>query len=241
MEDGSTVVFRLRPATLAAGFVLVFGVIANLAWATAITTTGPWFGASVGIAVYSVSLVLAALLAIVLVHQASARVAHLDGLLARLDRRISLLRTATSPVLRAAGLDDPELAIPSSEFEAGSSQGLVQLEKAGHDTLVTVAPATRSDGPGARAALLRQLVMERIAIREARADVWSAAAGPVVMALGFLAIASPMLPGADGFAAAHYVLNTTLILFLSYGMVPLVGWSILALGLVGSPGIRRRE
>lgn len=241
MEDGSTVVFRPRPATVAAGFVLLFGVIANLAWATAITTTGPWFGASVGIAVYSVSLVLASFLAIVLVLQASSRATHMDASLIRLERRIALLRAAAPRRESFDAFDDFELDVPSDGVTAGGSRALVRVEREGHDTLLSLPSGAHESARGARAALLSHLAYERTAIREARAEVWSMAAGPVLMALGFLAIAAPMLPGADGFATAHYILNTTLILFLSYGTVPLVAWSLVALGMMGSSRPRPKD
>ena len=85
---------RLRPSVLTAGFAVLFAVIANLAWATAIATTGPWFDAGTGLAVYSVALVLATVLVVFLVQQATARISRLDASLVRLDRRIALLRAA---------------------------------------------------------------------------------------------------------------------------------------------------
>ncbi len=77
--------------------------------------------------------------------------------------------------------------------------------------------------------VLRQLVGERVALRAARARVWAYAAGPVALSVVFLSLAGPMLPGAGPFAAAHFVLNTTLVLFLAYGLAPLVAWSLLAI------------
>ncbi len=56
--------------------------------------------------------------------------------------------------------------------------------------------------------------------------------GPVLASVIFLSIAAPMLPGSEGFAAAHDQLNTMMILFLSYGLAPLVVWSALSLVLL---------
>ncbi len=230
---------RLRPSVLTAGFVVLFAVIANLAWATAVTTTGPWFDASVSLTVYSLALVLGASLSIVLVHQAAARAAHLDASLMRLDRRIALLRAAqTSETRRSPPPDELDLDAGLAGFPDGGSRALVRLEKQGHDTLVPVPSGVAAGTRGTRTAILRELTRERIAIRESWAKVWSTAAGPILAAVGFLAIAGPMLPGSGGFAAAHYVLNTTLILFLSYGFAPLVAWTVIALAMMGSPGRR---
>ncbi len=225
---------RLRPSVVTAGFTILFAVIANLAWATAITTTGPWYDETVGLVVYSVALLAGTLLAVLVVHQASARMAHLQASLARLDRRIALLRAGGRPVRRPAPRPDADLEDDLDASADGGVRELVRLEKEGHDTLVPVPPGPEDRFGGARTALLRQLTRERIAIREARMEVWSTAAGPVAASLVFLAIAGPMLPGSGGFAAAHYVLNTTLILFLSYGFAPLAAWSVLALGRMSS-------
>jgi len=228
---------RLRPAVVTAGFAALFAVIADLAWATAITTTGPWFSGTVSLVVYATALVLAAVLSVVLVHQATARVAQLTASLIRLERRVVMLRAARTPregasLPPAVGDSGPEV------LEARDSPVLLRLEREGHDTLVPLPQEARTMTGAARTELLRQLLRERTAIREARARVWSTAAGPVLASVLFLAIAGPMLPGAEGFAAAHYALNTTLVLFLSYGFAPLVAWSLLALGLMGSPGGR---
>ncbi len=226
---------RLRPSIVTAGFVVLLAVIANLAWATALTTAGPWFGTSVNLAVYSAALALPSVFALVLVHQAAARVAQLDASLVRLDRRIALLRAAGRTKAAApAAPHDPD---PDPDFAAvvdGGSAPLVRIEKAGHDTLVSVPRDARAGTQAARMQLARQLVRERIAIREARTRVWSTAAGPVAASLAFLAVGGPMLPGSDAFAAAHYVLNTTCVLFLSYGFAPLAAWTLMALGMIGS-------
>ena len=226
---------RLRPSILTAAFALLFALMANLAWATAITTTGPWFGPSVSLTVYSVTLVLGTLLGVVLVQQASARVARFDASLARLNRRIALLRASSPEAQGRPWTEDSELRLDVDGFADGGSRTLVRAEKEGHDSLVSVPEEPHAESSTARIALLRQLVRERIGVREARARTWPTVAGPVLMTMAFLAIAGPMLPAADGFASAHYVLNTTLILFLAYGFAPLVAWSLIALALLSSP------
>lgn len=230
---------RLRPSILTAGFGVLLAVIADLAWATAITTTGPWFTPSVSLAVYVTAIVLAAALSIVLVHEATSRVAALTASLARLDRRIALLRPARGS--RGGGAAPSAGSDPEDDLNglpSGGTRVLVRLEKEGHDALIPLPPGSGGAASTARTEVLRQLLRERLEIREARARVWSTAAGPVLASLVFLVIAGPMLPGSDGFAAAHYVLNTTLVLFLSYGLAPLVAWALLALAIMGSPAGR---
>ncbi len=227
---------RLRLAVMTVGFAALFVLIADLAWATAITTTGPWFSGSVSLTVYAVALVLGAALAVLVMHQATARAAELAASQIRLERRIALLRAARSTAARAprtGAVDPTDVALP--RLEGQDSPVLVRLEREGHDALVPLPQAAQETSSGARTELLRQLLRERTAIREARSQVWTTAAGPVLTSVVYLMIAGPMLPGSEGFAAAHYVLNTTLVLFLSYGFAPLVAWSLLVLAALGSP------
>lgn len=236
---------RLRPAFLSAAFGILFAVIANLAWATAITTTGPWYDASVSLTVYAIGCVLPTLLAVVLVTAASRRASALEASLRRVDRRVALLRAKVVPrtggaALGPADLDPEELDLGSMDdgLSGRGPSALIRVEKAGHDTLVPMAAAASPSASATTTEVLRQLVGERIALREALGRTWATAVGPVGVCLLFLAIAGPMLPGSAGFAAAHYQLNTTFVLFISYGVAPLVAWAVLALGLLGMPAKR---
>ena len=232
---------RPRPSLVTLGFVALLAVIAVLSGATARATTGPWFDVTVSLSVYAVALGLASALAVVLVHHASARVAVLDSSLRRLERRIAVLRAAPKEREDAGGVHvvsvprdaEAELGTELDAVAGGSSPGLVGLEKEGHDTLVPLVAATRPSRPEARTQVLRLLVRERIALREEQTKVWTTAAGPILLSIVFLSIAGPMLPGAGGFAAAHFLLNTTLVLFLAYGFAPLVAWSVISLALMG--------
>jgi hypothetical protein len=212
-------------------------VIADLAWATAIGTTGPWFGATVSLAVYSVALVVAVVIASVVAHEAIARRTSLDATLVRLDRRLALLRAA-SAARNGRRTEELDLDLPLDAFEPGGEAPLVRIDREGHDTLVPLPARARSPSTAAHVQVLAQLAQERTAVREARARVTALAAGPVVASLVFVAVAGPMLPGSDAFAAAHYTLNTTAILFLSYSLAPLLAWSLIALGLMASAGYR---
>lgn len=239
--------FRPRPIALSAFFAILFAVIANLAWATAITTAGPWYDASVSIAVYAIGCILPAGLAVVLVTSASKRSSSLQASLHRVDRRVALLRAnlrpgegRASPPSREGVADDDLDAIVGGLSERGPST-LVRLEREGHDTLVPMLATASTPRGVATTEVLRQLVGERIALREALARVWMTAIGPMAACLLFLTIAGPMLPGSGGFAAAHYQLNTTLVLFLSYGLAPLVAWTVVSLGAMGLPPHRTAE
>jgi hypothetical protein len=234
-----------RPAVLAAVFAILFAVIANLAWATAITTTSPWYDASVSLTVYAIGCVVPALLAMVLVTSASRHASDLEASLRQVDRRVALVRAKLAPRAGRSppdptdvDLEEPDLGTISDGLTARGSSMLISLEKKGHDTLVPVAGTVSSSVSTATTEALRQRVGERIVLREALARVWATAAGPVGACLLFLAIAGPMLPGSNGFAAAHYQLNTTLVLFLSYGLAPLVAWAVVALGLFGTSAKR---
>lgn len=238
---------RPRPALLTAAFVILFAAMANLAWATAITTTGPWYDAGVSADVYALSAAIAALMAILVVRDGSRSAAALDGSVRRVDRRIGLLRAkmkarppdGVSP--SPASLDEFDLDSAIDGLEDPGPTSLVRIERTGHDTLVPLAIAPQAVPSTATTEVLRQLVSERVALREARARVWATVAGPVVLCLAFLAIAGPMLPGSGPFATAHYQMNTALVLFLAYGLAPLVAWCALGLVMLGAPGRRSPE
>lgn len=237
--------FRLRPSIVNAAFAILFAVIASLAWATASATTAPWYDAAVGLQVYALAAGLATLLAVVLVLHALRRSSDLDSSVRRVERRVAMLRAKARK--NSTNMDPPSGPVSISTLDAvealdglagGNSPTVVRIERAGHDALVPLPEGVASSQSFAITEVLRQLVRERNALRAARARVWEVAAGPIVTCLLFIAIAGPMLPGSAGFAAAHFQLNTALILFLSYGLTPLVAWSILSLGLLGLSGRR---
>jgi len=236
---------RPRPALVTAIFVLVFAILANLAWATAIRTTAPWYDATVSLAVYSLTIVVATFLAAFLTVNASRAATGLASSLRRVDRRIALLRVQVKPrAVRAppkgslAAGDDGDLDAMLDSLGDGPMTSLVRVEKEGHDTLVPLPVSASPARTAATEELLRELVSERVAIRGAQARVWSLAAGPMAACLAFLAVAGPMLPGSGAFAATHFQLNTTLILFLAYGLAPLVAWAVLTLAWVWTPSPR---
>jgi hypothetical protein len=100
------------------------------------------------------------------------------------------------------------------------------VDREAHDTLVTIATegrAVRQD------VALREIGRARASLHKAAARIWAGAAGPMAMGLLFLGISGAMLPGAEGFADSHYILNTALILFLGYSWPILAGWTAVGL------------
>jgi hypothetical protein len=65
--------------------------------------------------------------------------------------------------------------------------------------------------------------------------------GPSIAAAAYVAIAAMLLPGVSGFLEANYTLNTGVILFLSYGWLGLILYTISSIYLVSSPPSPRRK
>jgi len=72
------------------------------------------------------------------------------------------------------------------------------------------------------------------AAHHARRQLVKALAGPVLMCLGFLAIAAAMLPAAPGWLQQHYKLNNALVWILSYGWPILASYAALSVLLFSS-------
>jgi hypothetical protein len=222
-------------------FVLGLAVTANLAWATAIRTTGPWYDGMVSLAVYSVAIVVATLLATSLAVNAARAMAAFGSSLRRVDRQVALVAKSRAirapPKLEDPGGDD-DLDAMLESLGQGAMTTLVRLEKEGHDTLVPLPAVRMASRTDAAEGALSALISERTALREAQARVWSLVAPALLACLAFLAVACPMLPGSGSFATTHFQLNTALALFLSYGLPLLVAWAVLVLAWVSVPSPR---
>jgi hypothetical protein len=118
---------------------------------------------------------------------------------------------------------------------AASSAHVVTMDRDAHDSLVAMTTEIR--GPH-QEVVLREVARTRAVLQGAGARIWGAIAAPIGAAVLFLGIAGAMLPGAEGFAETHYVLNTAVILFLAYGWPFLAGWVAIGLGFarVQEPG-----
>jgi len=230
-------------------FVVLFGLIAILARAVAVTTEGPWFSAEISLQMYSFTLLAAVVVAVGLSVLGAIRVSHLDSLLFSLSLRISSLR-------RAAGLIEgkPEEAAesPSSSFTRGSEGGVRVVDLGNPLTAQGMSPALEVsvlDFPelsmavanGNYAELEKELVTRHERIEDARRRVWWSFAGPLVASLVLVTIAGTMLPGADGFATANFRLNTTFILFIGYGWWLLILWLVYAIVTLPTGAEKRKR
>src|SRR5947199_9099664 len=74
-----TVGARLGPFVLTVFFGILFAGIADLAWLTAIGTTGPWFTSGISSQVYTATLTTATIATLILASLAANKLAPLDG------------------------------------------------------------------------------------------------------------------------------------------------------------------
>src|SRR5205814_4826602 len=70
---------RLWPFVLTVFFGILFAGIADLAWLTAIGTTGPWFTSGISSQVYTATLTTATIATLILASLAANKLALLDG------------------------------------------------------------------------------------------------------------------------------------------------------------------
>lgn len=222
---------------LTAGFAGLFGIMAGFAVLTALGTTAPWFGPTISITVYGLALAMGAALVLVLVVVASLRVASIDTGMHRIEARVESMRDVAAfgrsqPGRGRSSAVRSDLEIEFESIVFGGKGSSMAVDRTAHDSLVDVEEVVQVVPAPRREETLRALLRERIALRELRTRVRELAAGPFVAGLAFLAAAAVMLPGSDGFAATHYQLNTALVLFLSYGLAPLVAWTVIAMALL---------
>jgi len=110
---------------------------------------------------------------------------------------------------------------------AGASAApLVTVDREAHDTLIAVATEGRVLQQDV---VLREFARARASLHKAASRIWAGVAGPMAAGLLFLGISGAMLPGAEGFAETHFILNTALVLFLGYGWPILAGWTAVGL------------
>lgn len=229
---GDTSMSRERVIGVTLVFVAAFGIIANLAWATAAPTTGPWFSPAVSNSVYSTTLLAGTILVVALAALASGHAALGAREIRALELRIGILKggapSSGSGIDIDRDIEDTLDEIAAAVPEGGPLTPVISLERDAHDTLVSVTTESKASR---QEVLLRELTRARAAVYHAGKRVWSAVVGPIVMGGLFLGIAGVMLPGTEGFAEYHYVLNSTLILFLAYGWPFLVAWTAVSFAL----------
>jgi hypothetical protein len=229
------------PFILTVCFGIVFMGMADLAWLTAIGTTGPWFTSGTSAQMYTASLTTATIATLILASLAASRLAHLESRMRGNRLRDSdFVATETEPPIEMTS----PVVVPQqhSDDPEGLDQILAEIGRYATGPLVEVRekPAVRmtstllaGSAPLARTAEeSRDRQPSRQALRRARRLVWQSVSGPLVMFLIFIAISGAMLPATGGFAQAHYQLNTGLILFLGYGWPFLVAWTLAAIAVL---------
>ena len=221
---------RVIAATLL--FLGAFAVVAQLAWVTAEDTSGPWFSPAISRDVYSTTMIAATILVAALAALASGQAAAVARESRALDLRLGILRGSGVIASSSGGIDvDRDIEETLDEILEGVGDPMapmVMVDREAHDTLVSVATETR----GLRQdVVLREVARARASLHRASQRIWAPVAGPVAAGIAFLGIAGAMLPGAEGFAEAHFVLNTALILFIGYGWPFLAGWTAVGLAL----------
>jgi hypothetical protein len=212
-------------------FVGALAVVADLAWNTATGTTGPWFSPAVSRDVYTTTMIGGIVVLSVLGAMASSQAASAARESRALDMRLNILRASGVIVSGTSGIDiDRDIEDTLEEILGGTTATtapVVTMDRDAHDSLLAV--TTEFRGPR-QEVVLREVARTRAALQGAGARIWGAIAGPVGAAVLFLGVAGAMLPGAEGFAETHYVLNTAVILFLGYGWPFLAGWVAIGLG-----------
>jgi hypothetical protein len=228
---------QLRPWVLVIGFSGLLGLMAGLAELTAVGTTGPWFGPGISMTVYGLALAMGAALVLVTTVVAGLRIASIDSGMHRIEARVESMRDVAAfkrsqPGRGRSPAPRTDLEVELESIVFGGKAPAMAIDRASHDSLVDIDEVVQVIPAPRREETLRALLRERIALRELRVRVRNLAAGPFIAGLTFLAAAAVMLPGSDGFATTHYQLNTALVLFLSYGLAPLVAWTAMAMALL---------
>ncbi len=218
-----------RNAVVAVAFTAILVAIADLAWATSVTTSEPWFSSAASSQTYVATLVGSTLLVIGLAIAASLHIASIGDAVAELDRRIAVIRGSARADRRSSAprvLTDREI-----EDELDEVLGLMQRDVALIEIQSTPKVAVPAATMQETRSLLRELVTERMSTRKGVSAVRWAVSGPIISSIVFGAIASAMLPAVERFGLRNYQLNTALVLFLSYGWPFLVGWAVAAIAL----------
>jgi hypothetical protein len=230
---------RVSPGMVTFPFAFAILIVAYLALSTGTSTTGPWFSTGISFQVYSFTLTVASLLGVFLAIVASGRRGRIEELLLDLDFHLAGLAGSHRGDTEPRNLpenkptdvrDGGEVSLPS-ESTAQPGGMVLQVERNGQQGVVS--PDSVPETVAISRESLRQLLLRRHNIKAARDRIWPLMTGPILVLLSFAALSGMMLPGSEGFAEAHYQLNTTLILFLGYSWWILLAWTVAALVGIG--------
>jgi hypothetical protein len=221
---------RLIVATLL--FLGAFVIVAQLAWTTAEETSGPWFSPAVSRDVYSTTMIGAILFVATLAILASAQTAAVAREGRSLDLRLAILQ-GSGVTAASGGIDiDRDIEDTLDEILGATSEmatPVVTVQKESQ-TSTHISLSTTEGKILRQDVVLREVVRARAALEKASARIWTSVAAPLAAGIAFLGMAGAMLPGAEGFAETHFVLNNAVVLFLSYGWTLLAGWAAVGLG-----------
>ena len=219
---------RVAVVTVAFGAALV--AIADLAWATAVATSGAWFSPSVSSQTYIVTLIASTVLVVGLAIAASMHIVSIGHAVDEMDQRIAVIRGSARAERQSSASavgTDRDVEDELDDILGAMERDVALVEVRPLPAILVPAAATMQDARG----LLRELVSERLAVRRSVSGVRWAIAPAIAASIIFGAIASAMLPAVDGFAIQNYQLNTAFLLFLAYGWPVLVAWAVTAIAV----------
>jgi len=220
-----------RVAVVTIAFAAALVAIGDLAWATAVATSGAWFSPAASSQTYVVTLIASTLLVVGLAIAASLHVSSIGHAVAELDQRIAVIRGSARAQIQIPALDagtDRDVEDELDDILGAMERDVAIVEVRPSPSVIVPASGTMREARS----LLRELVSERLTVRRGLSGVRWAIAPPIAAAIIFGAIASAMLPAVDGsFALDHFQLNTAFLLFLAYGWPVLVAWAVTAVAV----------
>src|SRR3989475_2945322 len=213
----------MRPRTLAIIFGAFFAVVAYFAWTFAATLPAPgWFDAGITRWIYTTYMLVAAIflvglggLALSIRRSFARQIRELDGKFARGSSNNPTSDALPPPLPDTTSSRDhvdrdiDELLESLSEVEASAARDAraMEMEPAGIPDVPTIEATDREIAVRRTRLIQRQRRLGRFVI------------GPAAPSAFSLGVSGMMLPGADGFAQDHFILNAALILGISYSWI----------------------
>src|SRR5213593_2853042 len=215
----------MRPRTLAIIFGAFFAVVAYFAWTFAATLPKPgWFDAGITRWIYTTYMLVAAIflvgmggLALSIRRSFARQIRELEGKLGRGSSNHPMSNALPPPLPDTTSgrdhvdRDIDELLESLSEVEASAARDAraMEMEPGGIPDVPTFEATDREIAARRTRLIQRQKLLGRFTI------------GPAAASAFILGVSGMMLPGSgdNGFAQAQYVLNSALILGMSYSWI----------------------